>query len=101
MGLLTAGTSWAQDGRGSIVGWSSQVGGVDLSADFAAVAGGGWHLGLKTNGSIVAWGRNDYGQCSVPPPNTNFIAVAGRYGHSLGIEDFPRDDTSTPNPPHG
>ena len=39
-------------------------------------------LGLGTaaaqdgNGSIVAWGWNDYGQCNVPTPNTNFVALA-------------------------
>ena len=40
VGLMSAGTAWAQDGHGSIVGWGAQVVGVDLSADFVAVAGG-------------------------------------------------------------
>ncbi len=31
-------TAWAQYGHGSIVGWGSQLVGVDLSADFVAVA---------------------------------------------------------------
>ena len=58
-----------------------------------AVAAGWWHsLGLKADGSIVAWESNydDYGnymgQCNVPSPNTGFIAVtAGEY-HSLGLK---------------
>lgn len=34
-GLLAAGNAWAQDAQGSIVGWASQVVGVDLSTVFA------------------------------------------------------------------
>ena len=43
------------------------------AADAAAVAvaAGGYHsLGLKADGSIVAWGYNSYGQSDVPSPNT-------------------------------
>jgi hypothetical protein len=51
------------------------------------MAGGGSHsLAIKTNGSIVAWGKNAYGQCSVPAPNSGFIAVAGGYEHSVGLK---------------
>jgi hypothetical protein len=35
--------------------------------------------------TIVAWGWNDQGQCDVPSPNTDFVAVSGGYGHSLCI----------------
>ena len=52
-----------------------------------AVAGGQWHsLGLKSDGTIVAWGYNDQGQCDVPAPNADFVAVAGGELHSLGIK---------------
>jgi hypothetical protein len=33
--------------------------------------------------SIVAWGRNDYGQCDVPSPNS---AIAAGWFHSLGLK---------------
>ncbi len=36
-------------------------------------------------GSIIAWGFNSDGQTSVPPPNDDFIAVAGGFYHSLGL----------------
>ncbi len=72
---------------GSIVGWGSQVVGVDLSGPFDAVAAGGWHsLGLKSDGSIVAWGRYESGQTNVPAPNADFIAVDGGFYHSLGLK---------------
>ena len=63
-----------------IVGWGSQVV-VDPSVfdgGLSAIAGGYEHsLGLKPDGAIVAWGGNDDGQCDVPAPNTDFVAVAG------------------------
>jgi hypothetical protein len=52
-----------------------------------AVTGGGWHsLGLKSDGTIVAWGSNYDGQCGVPAPNADFVAVAGGRIHSLGVK---------------
>jgi hypothetical protein len=68
-----------------------------------------WHsLGLKADGSIVAWGDNDAGQCNVPSPNTGFVAVAGGFEHSLGLKthgsivawgwnDYGQCDVPSPN----
>jgi len=51
------------------------------------IAGGGYHtLGLKSDGSIVAWGRNDLDQVTVPTPNTDFVAVVAGAHHSLGLK---------------
>ena len=87
VGVFAGRTASAQDGHGSIIGWGSQVVGADLSADFVAVAAGARHsLGLKADGSIVAWGWNNYGQCDVPAPNTDFVAVAAGVWHSLGLK---------------
>ena len=42
------------------------------------------NLAIKSDGSIVGWGRDDSGEAT-PPPENNFIAIAaGRY-HSLAI----------------
>jgi len=72
---------------GSIVGWGDQVVGVDLSGGFVKVAAGGGHsLGLKQDGSIVAWGDNGSGQCNIPSPNSGFIAIAAGWSHSLGLK---------------
>jgi len=36
--------------------------------------------------SVVAWGRNNSGECDVPAPNTDFVAIDGGVGHSLGVK---------------
>ena len=43
-------------------------------------------LGLKSDGSIVAWGDNCNGECNVPVPNTGFDAIAAGTYHSLGLK---------------
>jgi len=40
----------------------------------------------QTDGSIVGWGKNSYGQCNIPSPNTGFVAVAGGVEHGLGLK---------------
>jgi alpha-tubulin suppressor-like RCC1 family protein len=76
------------DGDGAIVGWGAQV--IVAQSELAgvtAVAGGGQHsLGLKADGSIVAWGANYYGLGAVPPPNSGFVAVAAGMLHSLAVK---------------
>ena len=52
----------------------------------ASPAGYRHSLGLKSDGTIVAWGYNDYGQCDVPAPNADFVAVAAGETHSLGLK---------------
>jgi len=52
----------------------------------AFVAGGNHSLGLKADGSIVAWEVNNQSQCDVPPPNSGFTAVAAGSMHSLGLK---------------
>jgi hypothetical protein len=40
-------------------------------------------LAQPSDGSIVGWGDNSLGQCNVPAPNTDFVAVASGGGHGL------------------
>jgi len=43
-------------------------------------AGGGYHTcGLKTNGSVICWGSNDYGQTTVPAGIYSQIDVGWYY----------------------
>jgi len=88
-----------QTSQGSIVAWGdNRYGQTNVpcpNTGFVAVAAGVYHsLGLKADGSIVAWecgvdqyGNNeDYGQCNVPAPNTDFIGIAAGGWHSLGLK---------------
>jgi hypothetical protein len=43
-------------------------------------------LAEQNAGSIVAWGWNFIGQCDVPSPNTDFVALAAGGEHSLGLK---------------
>jgi hypothetical protein len=72
------------------VGWGRNFYGLtDVpkpNTEFVSIAAGWYHnLGLKADGSIVAWGDNS-GQTNVPSPNTNFVAVAAGNFHSLGLK---------------
>lgn len=80
-----SGTAIGAPPQGAIVGWGSQVFGLDLSGGFTAVAAGASHsVGLKSDGSIVAWGNNESGQLNVPAPNNGLIEVAARAGNASG-----------------
>ena len=53
-----------------------------------AIAAGYFHsLALRTNGTVVAWGANDYSETNVPVDLINVVAVAGGYLHSLALEN--------------
>ena len=41
--------------------------------------------GTYHGGTVAAWGWNGYGQCNVPSPNSEFVAIAGGMIHSLGL----------------
>ncbi len=86
LAALAFGSSPAQAAQtGSVIGWGA---GKPAGNDFTAIAAGRYHnLALKADGSIVAWGYNDYGECNIPSPNTDFIAVAAGDYHSLGLKE--------------
>jgi alpha-tubulin suppressor-like RCC1 family protein len=53
--------------------------------DFVQVGAGSNHsLAVRSNGSLVGWGRNQYGQATVPVGN-NFVQVAAGEFHSLAL----------------
>ncbi|MFC3343048.1 immunoglobulin-like domain-containing protein [Paenibacillus abyssi] len=51
------------------------------------VDGGGSHsLALKPDGTVVAWGNNDYGQTDVPAELNGVVAISAGWSHSLALK---------------
>ena len=58
---------------------------VPSSQDFTAIAAGAYHsLALRSDGSLAAWGWNDYGQSDAPSGN-DFVAISAGEWHSVAI----------------
>jgi hypothetical protein len=74
------------DGTYTITADGAGIGVGPEGINFIALSAGGYHsLALKSDGSIVGWGNNSYGQAT-PPAGNNFSAIsAGRY-HSLALK---------------
>ena len=57
-------------------------------SNLVAIAGGGSHsLGLRNDGTVVAWGYNASGQTNVPAGLSNVVQVAGGGSFSWGLRD--------------
>lgn len=57
-------------------------------SNLVAIAGGGSHsLGLRNDGTVVAWGSNSNGQTNVPAGLSNIVQIAGGGAHSLAVGD--------------
>ena len=69
--------------------WFTIEYGLNVKRFVAIAAGDDQSIGLKSDGSIVAWGcrdfGSDFGQCTAPSPNAGFMAIAASYSHSLGL----------------
>jgi alpha-tubulin suppressor-like RCC1 family protein len=58
----------------------------DQLTNAIALAGGGGHaLAMNENGTLFAWGANDFGQTNVPADLSNVVAVAAGAAHSLAL----------------
>ena len=58
---------------------------VDLTNAVAVAAGRGHTLALRDDGTVFAWGYNNYGQANVPSDLTQGAAVAAGELHSLAL----------------
>jgi len=87
--LLAALLSWISPARAEVVcSWGQQrFDGQDfIGARFQAIAAGAGHsLALKSDGSIVGWGDDNYGQAA-PPDGNDYVAISAGGRHSLGLK---------------
>jgi alpha-tubulin suppressor-like RCC1 family protein len=101
--LKTDGTvvAWGGNGGGQVTGTPATsdveysttanpvtLGGQVLSGVTAIAAGGGHTVALKKDGSVVAWGNNDYGQTTVPlAAQTGVVAIAAGWLHTVALKN--------------
>ena len=52
----------------------------------ALAAGWSHSLALKPNGTVLAWGSNDFGQTNVPPDLSGVKAIAAGWDHNLALK---------------
>src|ERR1043166_4560933 len=58
-----------------------------IATNLVAITAGAWHtLGLRPDGTILAWGNDFDGQCEPPPDLNDAIAIAAGGYHSLAIK---------------
>jgi len=59
-----------------------------FSSGVVAIAAGSYHsVALKSDGSVVAWGDNTFGQTSVPAGlQTMVVAIAAGYDHTVALK---------------
>jgi hypothetical protein len=78
------------DLSGRVVGFGSNgYEQLDLpkSDSYIAVDGGWDHcLALKADGSLVAWGRDNYDQVSLTPGGNDFVAIDAGYYHNVALK---------------
>jgi len=81
-------TPTATSPAGTVAGWGEFVlGYVHPGTRYQAIAAGGENsLALKADGTVVAWGDNDGGQCNVPANLAAVIAIAAGGYYSLALK---------------
>jgi hypothetical protein len=96
-GSLASGKAWFDDLAltyapilsSCVISWGLDDGIVTLPdglRDLRMVAAGSYHnVALNSDGTVVAWGADWSGQCSVPVGLTDVIAVAAASDHSLAL----------------
>ena len=64
----------------------TSIGRVEPSSAMNAISAGFRHsLGLRKDGRVVGWGKNDDGECNAPPGR--YIAISAGFWHSLGLRE--------------
>src|SRR6266568_2593494 len=70
-----------------VVSWGRQTNVPPTLTNVAAIAAGMGHsVALKSDGQVVVWGENNYGQTNIPAGLTNVIMIAAGDFHSLALQ---------------
>jgi hypothetical protein len=84
VGICATGVSRAGEVKAWGLDRDGQVANVPAGSDYVAIAAGDAHgLALKSDGTIVAWGQNDDGECQVPAGTYKAIGAGADF--SLAI----------------
>lgn len=68
-------------------GYHSEAAQMGNTSRTVKIAAGGYHsLALKSDGTVVAWGENAFGQTDVPSGLNDVVAIAGGTFHSLALK---------------
>jgi alpha-tubulin suppressor-like RCC1 family protein len=59
---------------------------MDLTNAIAIAAGNGHSLALRSDGTVVAWGRNNEGETNIPANLSNVVAIAAGYYHDIALK---------------
>ena len=72
---------------GNVISWGDQVilNGAPATRFTKIAAGYAHSLALKSDGTVVAWGRNSQGQSTVPGGLNGVVAIAAGTPHSLAL----------------
>src|SRR6185369_12600587 len=73
---------------GNVVGWGARViPNVAPGTRFTKIAAGFWYsLALKSDGTVVAWGENNFGQSTVPGGLNGVVAIAAGGNYCLALK---------------
>jgi hypothetical protein len=74
-------------GHGTPIAWGTLQAPVDTGILQAVAAGPDHVLGVRTNGTVVGWGRNDSGQAVPPRDLTDVVSVAAGPAFSAALRD--------------
>lgn len=72
---------------GQLASWGEVIIPDVSNTNFTQISADGWHnLALKADGTVISWGRNSYGQVTVPDTLSDVASIASGYKHSLALK---------------
>ena len=74
-------------GEGTVAGWGSQIVLATPLEDARTIAAGGYHsLAVRSDGTVVGWGEDHFGQATPPEGLRGVVAIAAGQLDSLALK---------------